>query len=81
MAALDKIGAFALTEPNHGSDSVALETTVHRDGDAWVLNGAKRWIGNASCCTFLMPLATSAKSTGGVRDSSLEDDPCAQAIT
>ncbi len=48
MAALDKIGAFALTEPNHGSDSVALETTVRRDGDAWVLNGAKRWIGNAS---------------------------------
>jgi glutaryl-CoA dehydrogenase len=47
MAALDKIGAFALTEPGHGSDSVALETTVHRDGDALVLNGAKRWIGNA----------------------------------
>ena len=33
MATLDKIGAFALTEPNHGSDSVALETTVRRDGD------------------------------------------------
>jgi glutaryl-CoA dehydrogenase len=48
MAALDAIGAFALTEPDHGSDSVALETTVRRDGDAWVLNGAKRWIGNAS---------------------------------
>ena len=48
MATLDKIGAFALTEPNHGSDSVALETTVRRDGDALVLNGAKRWIGNAS---------------------------------
>src|SRR6185437_16085373 len=48
MAALDKIGSFALTEPNHGSDSVALETTLRRDGDALVLNGAKRWIGNAS---------------------------------
>jgi glutaryl-CoA dehydrogenase len=48
MAALDVIGAFALTEPNHGSDSVALETTVRRDGGALVLNGAKRWIGNAS---------------------------------
>ena len=48
MATLDKIGAFALTEPNHGSDSVALETTLRRDGDALVLNGAKRWIGNAS---------------------------------
>jgi glutaryl-CoA dehydrogenase len=48
MATLDKIGAFALTEPNHGSDSVALETSVRRDGDTLVLNGAKRWIGNAS---------------------------------
>jgi glutaryl-CoA dehydrogenase len=48
MTTLDLIGAFALTEPEHGSDSVALETTVHREGDSWVLNGAKRWIGNAS---------------------------------
>lgn len=48
MARLEKIGAFALTEPNHGSDAVALETRAHRDGDSWVLNGAKKWIGNAS---------------------------------
>ena len=41
MARLDKIGAFALTEPDHGSDSVALETTARRDGDHWVLNGAQ----------------------------------------
>ncbi|MHA6693915.1 acyl-CoA dehydrogenase family protein [Homoserinimonas sp. A520] len=46
MATLDKIGAFALTEPDHGSDSVALETSARRDGDHYVLNGAKRWIGN-----------------------------------
>ena len=48
MARLDKVGAFALTEPEHGSDSVALETSARRDGDSWVLNGDKRWIGNAS---------------------------------
>jgi glutaryl-CoA dehydrogenase len=54
MAALDLIGAFALTEPDHGSDSVALETTVHRDGDSWVLNGAKRWIGNASIADVIV---------------------------
>jgi glutaryl-CoA dehydrogenase len=41
-------GAFALTEPQHGSDSVALETRARRDGDEWVLDGAKRWIGNGS---------------------------------
>ena len=40
-------GAFALTEPEHGSDSVDLSTSARRDGDDFVLNGAKRWIGNA----------------------------------
>jgi glutaryl-CoA dehydrogenase len=54
MAALDLIGAFALTEPGHGSDSVALETSVRRDGDEWVLNGAKRWIGNASIADVIV---------------------------
>ena len=48
MAQLNKIGAFALTEPTHGSDSVALETTARRDGDTWTINGAKKWIGNGS---------------------------------
>lgn len=48
MAALDLVGAFALTEPEHGSDSVRLETSARRDGGHWVLDGAKRWIGNAS---------------------------------
>ncbi|MGZ4298093.1 MAG: acyl-CoA dehydrogenase family protein [Solirubrobacteraceae bacterium] len=48
MARLELIGAFALTEPQHGSDSVSLETAARRDGNAYVLNGAKRWIGNAS---------------------------------
>ncbi|MFP3579010.1 acyl-CoA dehydrogenase family protein [Arthrobacter sp. efr-133-TYG-104] len=46
MAILSKIGAFALTEPLHGSDSVALETSARREGDSYVLNGHKRWIGN-----------------------------------
>ena len=45
MARMDKLGAFALTEPDHGSDSVALETSARPDGDGWVLNGRKRWIG------------------------------------
>jgi glutaryl-CoA dehydrogenase len=48
MAALEKLGAFALTEPLHGSDSVALETSARREGDTWVLNGAKKWIGNGT---------------------------------
>jgi glutaryl-CoA dehydrogenase len=48
MAALDKLGAFALTEPLHGSDSVSLETSARRDRDTWLLNGHKRWIGNGT---------------------------------
>lgn len=42
------LGSFALTEPNHGSDSVSLETSATRDGDDWIINGEKRWIGNGS---------------------------------
>ena len=48
MARTDKLGAFALTEPEHGSDSVSLETSARRDGETYVLNGAKRWIGLAT---------------------------------
>ncbi len=48
MARMEKIGAFGLTEPMHGSDAVALETRAHLVGNEYVINGAKRWIGNAS---------------------------------
>ena len=48
MARIEKIGAFGLTEPQHGSDAVALETSAWRDGDSFVLNGQKKWIGNGS---------------------------------
>jgi glutaryl-CoA dehydrogenase len=49
MARLEKIGAFGLTEPDVGSGaSRGLATTARRVGDAWVLDGTKKWIGNAS---------------------------------
>jgi glutaryl-CoA dehydrogenase len=48
MARCDKIGAFALTEPEHGSDVARLQTRARRDGAHYVLDGAKRWIGNGS---------------------------------
>lgn len=48
LASAEKLGAFALTEPDHGSDSIALETSAVRDGDEFVLNGQKRWIGHGS---------------------------------
>ena len=48
MAAGDLIGSFGLTEPNAGSDPASMATFAHRDGDDWILNGSKRWIGLAS---------------------------------
>src|SRR3712207_3961922 len=48
MARCEKIGAFGLTEPNHGSDAVRLETRARHEGDEYVIDGEKRWIGNAS---------------------------------
>jgi glutaryl-CoA dehydrogenase len=56
MARLEKIGAFALTEPAHGSDSVALETTARQsaDGRGWTLDGTKRWIGNATIADVIV---------------------------
>jgi glutaryl-CoA dehydrogenase len=74
MAALEKIGAFALTEPNHGSDSVHLETTIRQDGGHWVLNGAKRWIGNASIADVVVIWARDV-SDGRVKAVVLEKNP------
>lgn len=55
LLALRTIGAFALTEPGHGSDiSREMTTTATRDGDEWVLNGEKRWIGNGAMADFVL---------------------------
>jgi glutaryl-CoA dehydrogenase len=51
MARMEKIGCFGLTEPLVGSGAGgALTTTAKREGDTWILNGQKRWIGNAPRC-------------------------------
>jgi glutaryl-CoA dehydrogenase len=57
MAKFEKVGAFALTEPDHGSDSVSLEATARREGDEWVINGRKRWPGNAVWCDYIVVYA------------------------
>ncbi|WP_372497983.1 acyl-CoA dehydrogenase family protein [Sinomonas terrae] len=49
------LGAFALTEPEHGSDIAGgLATTARRDGEGWILNGAKRWIGSGTVADFVL---------------------------
>ncbi|MGY1651166.1 acyl-CoA dehydrogenase family protein [Geodermatophilus sp. SYSU D01119] len=49
MARMELIGAFGLTEPEHGSDVArGIQTTARREGGEWVLDGQKKWIGNGS---------------------------------
>jgi len=57
-----KIAAFALTEPNAGSDAGAVETTARRDGDHYVVNGTKIYITNGTICDFAVLAATVDKS-------------------
>jgi glutaryl-CoA dehydrogenase len=62
LASGEVIGAFGLTEPTSGSDSAqGLQTVATRDGDNWVLNGSKRWIGNATFSDITVIWAKSAE--------------------
>src|SRR6516162_8104778 len=62
MARMEKIGAFGLTEPEVGSGAAGgLTTTARRDGDHWVLNGAKKWIGNATFADYVIIWARSVE--------------------
>ncbi|HEX2246487.1 MAG TPA: acyl-CoA dehydrogenase family protein [Arthrobacter sp.] len=74
--ALRITGAFALTEPEHGSDvSGGMATTARREGSEWVLNGAKRWIGNGTFCDYMLVWARdedTGQVCGFVVDSTLE---------
>lgn len=51
----DLVGAFGLTEPDVGSGVArGLTTTCRRDGDSWILNGQKKWIGNSTWCDIVV---------------------------
>ncbi|HEX8006411.1 MAG TPA: acyl-CoA dehydrogenase family protein [Trebonia sp.] len=55
MARMEKIGAFGLTEPDVGSGVAGgLTTTARREGDTWILNGQKKWIGNATFADYII---------------------------
>jgi glutaryl-CoA dehydrogenase len=64
MAAGDAIGCFGLTEPDAGSDPSSMRTRARRDGDDWVLDGAKMWITNAPVADVAVVWA---KTEEGVR--------------
>src|SRR5258706_12205210 len=62
-AAGEKIAAFALSEPDAGSDVQAMTTRARRQGDAWVLDGTKTWISNGGIADFYV---TFAKADEGI---------------
>src|SRR3954467_8713964 len=92
MARMELIGAFGLTEPEHGSDIArGVRTTARRDGDTWVLDGQKKWIGNASFADLIVIWAKDVetdrvlgfvveKDTPGFSTVDLEDKIALRAV-
>jgi glutaryl-CoA dehydrogenase len=92
MARMELIGAFGLTEPEHGSDIArGVRTTARRDGDTWVLDGQKKWIGNASFADVIVIWAKDTdtekvlgfvveKDTPGFTTVDLEDKIALRAV-
>jgi acyl-CoA dehydrogenase len=76
------IGSFALTEAEAGSDPAGLRTTARRDGDDWVINGAKRYITNAPLADLFVVFARSnPEEKGGRGISSFVVDAATPGVT
>lgn len=60
----DLLGAFALTEPEAGSDAAGIKTTATRKGDGWMLKGSKTWISNGSVADVVIVFASTDPSMG-----------------
>ena len=67
MATGEAIGCFGLTEPDAGSDPAGMRTRARKDGDDWVLNGAKMWITNGSIADVAVVWANAGEEHGGIR--------------
>jgi len=65
LASGKKIGCFGLTEPNIGSDVASLETVAKKQGDQWIINGAKQWISEASIADIAVVWARTDKGIRG----------------
>lgn len=63
----ESIAAFALSEPDAGSDVGAMRTRARREGDAWVLDGTKTWISNGGIADFYVVFARSDAGSQGAR--------------
>ena len=67
LARGEHLGAFALTEPESGSDAGSLRTRAEADGDGWKITGAKQWITNARYSGTLLLFARTNAETAGAR--------------
>jgi len=67
VAAGESIAAFALSEPEAGSDVAAMACAARRDGDTWVLDGEKTWISNGGIADFYVVFARSGEAGRGSR--------------
>ena len=65
LVSAEYLGGFGITEPNAGSDVMALKTTAEDKGDHWLLNGSKTWISNASAADVLLIYAYTDRDKGG----------------
>ncbi len=64
LASGEIVGAYAITEPGHGSDAGALETTAVKKGDRYVLNGRKAWITSGATAGLVIVFASTDRSQG-----------------
>lgn len=64
LVSAEYMGAFAITEPNAGSDVLSLNSTAEDKGDYWLLNGTKTWISNASVANVVIYYAYTDRSKG-----------------
>ncbi len=60
----EKLGAFALSEPDAGSDPASMKTYAKKEGDEWVLNGSKMWITNGGAASYYVVFAVTDKEKG-----------------
>lgn len=64
MSSGEMLGAFALTEPNAGSDAAHIQTTARREGDEFIINGSKLWVSNGPMADLYTVFAVTDKSRG-----------------
>jgi alkylation response protein AidB-like acyl-CoA dehydrogenase len=74
VATGENVAAFALSEPEAGSDPSSMKTHAVRDGDEWVINGSKNWITNTSVADFYVVFAKTDQESGRVTAFVVEKD-------